>query len=97
MSDEQPDDEWAVSYKHGNKRLTTLHWESKDDGVNRRRALDHAARVAESFDVSELQVVRRPRTQWEAVDWKAELRGANSATEPYDEHKESYAGDRESG
>lgn len=87
MSDPAPGDEYIVTYKHLNKRLSTIHWESKDDDVNRRLALEHAVRAAGSIDVSEVQVARRPRTPWEPVDWRP--KSASSVASPYDECMET--------
>lgn len=72
VTDELPNDEYVVTYKHLGKRLSTLHWESKEDGVNRKHAIEHATAAASSMDVSEVQVFRRPRTPWEPCDWKGQ-------------------------
>lgn len=81
--DREANDEYVVVYKHWDRPLQSIYWTYSD---NRERALRAAAATAAADGVTDLRVWKRPKiAPWEQVDWKAEVLGANSTVEPYEQ------------
>lgn len=67
MTAEADDDEYVMSYTHRGRKLHVLYLDRDD---NRGDALESARRTAQADGVENMRVFRRPRGQWEPVDWR---------------------------
>lgn len=62
------DDEYLIEYDHWATKKLRLIYDTHED--NRAAAIDSAQRTATSDGVTNLRVYRRPKSDWEPVDWR---------------------------